>query len=285
MPALASSVRSELLDCIQANLAVVADRFHGPDSHLALGAALRFLPSSGATGLPTVEPAIATQLFEADRWAGLVRRATWNEVTGAGLAQLADEYTILFAVADAYDLPWLPYFRQRHMDHSFLAESAGDRAAITDAYYNQTQWGPASPGRWELDWAELPTASLVVVLEPACKGAPAVTPLIQLGPTTGYITAYANHPDRIAALDRLAIETWLLARSRKLHAAFLVRSGEPLRSDVEAHLVQWDRIAGQTFLALRRAQRGKPEPDSLLPALAATLAADVEVFHGHTAPR
>jgi hypothetical protein len=275
-----TTVRADLLDGVQANLAVLADHHHGPDSHLALGAALRFQPRAGAGGLPTVEPAIATQLAEADHWTGLVTRATWRGVTGADLARLTDRHDTLYAVADAYQLPWLPYFGQRHMDHSFLVERAGGRALITDAYHNQTQWGLASPGRWELDWPELPTASLVVLLEPARTGMPGVAPLTQLGSVADYITAYANHPDRVAALDRLAVETWLLARSRKLHAAFRVWSGELQRPDVLDHLDTWDRVAGQTFLALRRARRGKPVPDGLLPALAAALAADQAVFEG-----
>ena len=60
--ATAPSVRAELLDCVQSNLAVLADRHHGPGSHLALGAVLRFTPRPGPDGLPTVEPSADSQL-------------------------------------------------------------------------------------------------------------------------------------------------------------------------------------------------------------------------------
>ncbi|WNZ06261.1 acyl carrier protein [Streptomyces sp. 11x1] len=275
----APSVRAELLDCVQSNLAVLADRHHGPGSHLALGAVLRFTPRTGPDGLPTVEPAAADQLAAvAD--IGLTERLRLHGVAPARLAALAREYGPLYVMADTYDMPWLPYHRQRHMEHSYLVAAEGDRALIVDAYHSHTPWGLASPGEWTMDWSELPVSSLVVVFEPAAAGAPAVAPVTEHGDIDAYVAAYANHPDRFAALDRLTTETWLLARSRRLHAAFLAREGLPTGPETAAYLERLDRLAEQAFLAMRRVQRGRPEPDRLLTDLADALRADREVFAG-----
>ncbi|HZG04694.1 MAG TPA: acyl carrier protein [Streptomyces sp.] len=284
-PDAAGTVRAELLDCIQSNLAVLADRFHGPGRHLLLGATLRFRPRPGPAGLPTVEPPLEEQLADAARL-GLAERARWHRVPGAELRTLAERHGPLYAVADAFHMPWLPYHGQRHMEHSFLVEPAPAAAGITDAYYNPTPWGLAAPGRWEQDWHALPTASVVVLLEPAADGTGApgtVTPGTDLAPAAErerYVAAFADHPDRVAALEQLTAETWFLARSRKLHAACRDALGRPAGPGTEDHLRRWDRLAEQTFVALRRVQRGRPEPERLLPELAAALAADRAVFDG-----
>jgi acyl carrier protein len=274
--ATAPSVRAELLDCVQSNLAVLADRHHGPGSHLALGAVLRFTPRPGPDGLPTVEPSADSQLAAvAD--IGLTERIRLHGVAPDQLASLAREYGPLYVMADTYDMPWLPYHRQRHMEHSYLVTADGDRALIVDAYHSHTPWGLASPGEWTMDWSELPVSSLVVVFEPATAGAPAVAPATEYGDIDTYVAAY---PDRFAALDRLTTETWLLARSRRLHAAFLAREDLPAAPETATHLERLDRLAEQAFLAMRRVQRGRPEPDRLLTDLADALRADREVFAG-----
>jgi hypothetical protein len=278
-----ATVRAELLDCIQANLAVLADRHHGPDAHLGLGAALRFAPRRGLYGLPTVEPALGAQLTEAYRWLGLFPGREWRCVPGPNLADLVERHGTLYAIGDSYLMPWLPYHRRRHMEHSFLVEPADPPGAglvtVTDAYHNQTAWGLASPGRWEVEPAELPAATLVLALRPI-DGAATVAPSRALGDAGDYLLAYARYPDRRRALERLAVETWLLARSRKLHAAFLA-AGRPADPALDAHLAEWDRVAGHTFLALRRVERGRPEPPGLLPSLGAVLAADAAAFDPH----
>ncbi|WP_156722127.1 acyl carrier protein [Streptomyces apocyni] len=277
-----TTVRAELLNCFQTSLSVLADHHHGPDTHLALGAALRFRPAvSGASrGLPTVGPPVDDVLGEAGRL-GLVESGRWQDVPAGRLCELAERHGPLYVIADGYDMPWLPYHRQRHIDHGWLVEpGANGRAAVVDAYHNHTPWGLARPGRWEYGWDELPSASLVVSLTPLAE-APRVLPSAEHDPYEPFVAAYAEHPDRQAALDQLTMETWFLARSRRLHAAFLAqRSGSPAPPEVSEHLGQLDRLAEQTFLTQRRVQRGRPEPKRLFDDVAAVLKADRQVFGG-----
>ncbi|MFE7778859.1 phosphopantetheine-binding protein [Streptomyces sp. NPDC057445] len=273
----AASVRADMLDCVQSNLAVLADRYHGPGTHLALGAVLRFSPRPGPGGLPTVEPEPQSQLA-AVRELGLVERARWSQVPSGELASLARTHGLLYVMADTYDMPWLPYHGQRHMEHSYLVADDGGRALVTDAYHSHTPWGIASPGQWVMDWAELPPSSLVVRIEPADTGAPPVRPGTDHGDIDAYVAAYATHPDRAAALEQLTTETWLLARSRRLHAAFLAREGRAAGPETATHLQRMERLAEQAFLAMRRVQRGRTEPARLLDDLAEALRADRDVF-------
>jgi len=72
-----ASIHAEALDCLQANLAVLADRWHGAGTHLRLGAALGFAPQP-ATPLPTVDPGLAGRLTEAQELLGLVVRERYS---------------------------------------------------------------------------------------------------------------------------------------------------------------------------------------------------------------
>ncbi|MGP2436204.1 hypothetical protein [Streptomyces sp. JW3] len=279
-----SGVRADLFDCVQVNLAVLADRYHGPDTHLLLGSVLRFRPEPGPLGLPTVEPAYLAQVDEACRWLGLAEAGRWTGTPPGELSRLAARHGRLYAVGDSHGMPWLPYYGRRHMEHSFLVEPAGGRALVTDAYDNQTQWGAARPGQWELDWDELPAATLTLCLEPAASGPEAPAPRADLAPPEPYVDAYAAHADRPAALDRLTVETWLLARSRRLHAVCLAHGGAASSPRVADHVRQWEQVAGQAYVTLRRVQRGRPEPPGLLPGIRATLEADRDVFGSPAAP-
>ena len=281
IPATMCTVRSELLDCIQSNLALLADCWHGPETHLVAGATLRFQPRPGAQGLPTVEPAMPGQLAEACDHLGLRVARRWSGLSVARLRRLCERHGTLYAIGDSHGMSWLPYHRRRHMDHSFLVSSVDGASEVTDAYHNQTEWGPADPGRWRLRWAELPAASLVLHLEPAPTGPTAVAPSIAVEPPEDYLNAYARHPDRTTALSRLTVETWLLARSRGLHAAYRARPGSVDQRTTD-HLRRWNQVASQAFLAMRRLRRGKPEPNNLLPAIATVIADDQEIFGGRS---
>lgn len=273
----------ELFDCLQVNLAVLADRWHGPGHHLRLGATLRFRPEPAADGLPTVERTPEQHLADARHTLGLTVHALHPAPPANALRPAEGCYV----VSDAYHLPWVPYFRQRHMEHSFLAEASGtDGVTVVDAYHNETPWGRARPGLWTLDpqafAAAVPSPALVAELAPAAGAPGPVAATLDLAaPDTvdTYVTAYARHPDRAAALRRLALETWLLARSRKLHAAFRTRFAPlPDGAAVDAHLRAWDSLTEQVYLALRRVERGRAEPPGPLARLSEQLHADRRIF-------
>ncbi|MFJ9413727.1 acyl carrier protein [Streptomyces sp. NPDC101227] len=279
------SVHSGLLDCIQANLAVLADHHHGPGTHLRLGAPLTFRSWERADGLPTVDPPLAQQLHLAPELLGLTVVRQERMAAGDLLARLRPCDGVRYVVADAYTLPWLPYHGQAHMEHSFLLAAAPGGWHITDAYRSETHWGPAAPGRWVLTAADLAAIEAADVVELATAGgppAPAPTPALSMDEpaVAAYLGAYDACTDRAAAVERLTAETWLLSRARKLHARYRAHfAGRAEETEAErAHLRAWDKVVEQTYLAHRRVSRGRAEPPGIVDRLRDVLAADRTVF-------
>jgi len=244
-------VNGELFDCVDVNLALVADRWHGAGTHLRLGHRLSFRPGAGPHGLPSVEPEVDGQITEACAALGLSPQ-------GTGLR---------YVLADAFGLPWCPYFAQKHLTHSFLVEDDG---SVTDAYHNDTPWGPARLVTGH--HGTVPAGARTWWLSPAPLG-PVPDPVVEIDAeeVSRYVKAYATHPDRVAALDRLTLETWLLARQRRLHAAYR-------GLDVDDHLSRWDSVVEHTYLAYRRVARGRAESPDLFARLEEALRADAVVF-------
>nr|WP_042179899.1 acyl carrier protein [Kibdelosporangium sp. MJ126-NF4]ADB02857.1 AzicU9 [Kibdelosporangium sp. MJ126-NF4]CEL14088.1 FIG01042921: hypothetical protein [Kibdelosporangium sp. MJ126-NF4]CTQ88454.1 FIG01042921: hypothetical protein [Kibdelosporangium sp. MJ126-NF4] len=268
------SVHANLMDCVQTNLAVLADHHYGPDAHLNLGAHLSFHWRHRPGELPTVEPSLAKQIAAAEDLLGLVARDRAT-VCGPDLFDWAAGRDLVYVVADAYELPWVPYYGRKHMEHSFLL--APD-CTIIDAYANETPWGPATPGTWKPVQEQLclPQAE-VFHFEPIMAGLPRLTPSLDDGNVDGYIAAYEREPNRTRAVEQLTLETWLLTRSRKLHAAFHQVHGRTA-DELAEHLRGWDSLSEQTYLAYRRVLRGRDEPPWLMDRLAGMLAADRVVF-------
>lgn len=276
-----ADLHAELLDCLQVNLAWLA-RSQYDVSPLALGARLPFAPRDAGPGaLPTVEPATEAHVEHTAGALGL-RITSRHAVPPRTGTPPADSGTV-YVIADAYHLPWVPYHGHTHMEHSFLlGRDPSGRALVCDGYHNDTAYGPARPGTWTLTEEELAAAlpdgalalgtARTAVTRDADTAGPAAPAAVET-----YVRAYREHPDREAALAQLTLETWLLARSRRLHAAYLATTG-PLAPAVEEHLTAWGRLTEQTFLAHRRLQRGRPEPAGPLDRLAELLLADARVF-------
>ncbi|MFJ4525657.1 acyl carrier protein [Streptomyces sp. NPDC088810] len=286
---------AHLFDCLQVNLAERADHWHGPGTALRLGAVLRFrpatavpsvsVPSADASGLPTVERTAAQQLDDARRYLGLAVRSVDHGCPFGAVPPGEGRYV----VADAFFLPWVPYHRRQHMDHSFLllpGEGGRGAVCVRDGYLNDTPWGSARPGVWRLDraaLADLDTVGLSVDLAPAEPSPlPPPVPVLDLAgeeETDTYVTAYEQHPHRTAALRRLTLETWLLGRGRELHAAFLARyAAGGVTERVREHVTAWKTLTEQVYLAYRRVERGRAEPVGPLGRLRELLLADPGVF-------
>ncbi|MGR4880121.1 hypothetical protein ACIPUC_11880 [Streptomyces sp. LARHCF249] len=271
------SVHTELLDCIQVNLAVLADHHHGPDTHLRLGAALRWHDRPGPHGLPTVDPSLDQRIAEAEQLLGLKVRSR-TRLTGADLAAaVRARGTTHYVVADAHAMPWLPYHGRRHMDHSFLLAAGPDGFHVADGYRTDTPWGPAVPGHWQYGADAVAGIERAEVIEwaPRPLDATGPRPAYDGGDPAPYLAAYADHPDRAAALEQLASETWLLARARALHARWRARLSLPVDPE---HTRRWDLVVEQSYLAHRRVARGRTEPPGVLDRLAAALDADAAAF-------
>ena len=259
------------LDCVQVNLAVLADLHHGRGSHVALGGPLRFEPGNDdETGLPTVEPTTEARFAAARSLLGIELTETSGD--------LAD---LTFVLADARDLPWTPYHRKESMEHSFFVMAAPDGTQVVDAYHNDTRWGAARPGAWYLpELRNVPMRAFRT--RPVAPEVPAVPEVLEGNRrqlrTAGvhdYVAAYREHEDQRLAITRLTLETWLLARSRSLHARWLAWHELPAAQRFAAHASQWRRFAEQVFIALRRVDRGREQPGGLHDQLEALLQADL----------
>jgi acyl carrier protein len=287
MPTWATAIHAELLDCLQANLAPLAERYRESGRYLALGSELRFAPRPGDAGLPTIEPLLTDHLATASQTLGLAVSDRWSVSAGADPATLLRGHEIVYGVADAFYLPWVPYHGHVHMVHSFLLEPAEGGVVVHDAYHNDTPWGQARPVSLSLASPQipqmLPQGADLVAIAPAgaVGGLPVsryVAPMRDL--TQSYLDAYRQHAERAEALERLTLETWLMVRSRRLHAAFCLSAGSYRDPQITRHLTAWARLAEYTYLAHQRVVRGKPEPGAVTERLAVLLDADAVVFAG-----
>ncbi|MFI2645696.1 acyl carrier protein [Streptomyces sp. NPDC018610] len=281
-------VHAEHLDCLQANLALLADRHHGAGAHIRLGSVLRCAPrpltDGPLAGLLTVEPTLDQQLADAAELLGLNVAERRRHAPGEAPDTSGGP---LYVVADAYHLPWVPYHGTKHVEHSFVVDDdGGDTLTISDAYHNDTQWGRARPLRLPFSREDftalskaLPEGAESVRFAPGPLGAPP-GPRVAPGPAPEYLRGYAGHEDRRAALEAFTLETWLLARARRLHAAHLEEHGaagaEP--EAVREHLRQWDGLVEHAYLAFRRVDRGRAEPPGLFERAGEVLARDSVVF-------
>jgi hypothetical protein len=269
-----ADLRTEAMDCLQVNLAVVADRHHGPGTHLRLGQVPAFAPDF-TRELPTVEADAPARLAEAERALGLTAAERHAAPDADGLLDLLADGAERWTVADAWHLPWVPYAGHAHMEHSFLVRGDGDGVTVVDAYHNDTPWGAARPSRLRLTAAEFAAAlpqgaALAVRLAPGQLAPVEPRPPWTVDPAAAraYVRAYREHHDRAAALEQLTLETWLLARARLLHAALVRGPADQERA------ARWKRIAEQTYLAHRRVTLGRPAPPDLLDSLEELLLAE-----------
>jgi len=240
-------LRAELMDCLQVNLAILADRHHGPGTHLALGAELGR------------ESTLDSRLGQAARLLGL---QTVKRHDDADLRDRATEQP-QYAVADAFDLSWVPYAGHQHMDHSFLFRDDGDACEIVDGYHNGTPWGDARPGVWRVPWGELPRATVVELAFGDLPEPQAIAPLV--------LDVDATAEAMCADVERMVLDIWLLARSRGLHAAWLDSAS------FAEHVQEWNSLAAHSYVAMRRVLRGGALVPSVPGELKRLLQEDVDL--------
>ncbi|MEU7994190.1 phosphopantetheine-binding protein [Micromonospora sp. NPDC049060] len=284
-----TGLRADLLDCVQVNLAALADRAYGPGAHLALGATLRFHTVEGPAGTPAVTASVDQRLAEAADLLGLRVARRWDDVPGARLRELVAAHSPLYVVADTFTMSWLPYAGNQHMEHSFLLVDAGEHCVVVDGYHNSTQWGDARPGTWRMSTADfdaaVPRATAMTVV---ADGAPVLDRAAVLRENAAALRAEADRiEDYLAAVRRrageaeaaaqLVLDVWLLGRSRALHAAWL--AGDPDAADAAreaaARADAWLALASQSYVAMRRVRRGGVFPAPVLDQLAGLLRDDV----------
>lgn len=281
-------LRAEALDCLQTTVGLLADDVHGTGTHLALGSRWPF-PTLRRDGVVRLPPTLQDRLDEAAELLGLRVAAPQGPTDGPGLRSQLRVTGSLYVVADAYDLPWVPYAGHRHLTHSFLVEAVDGGYLVVDAYHNDTAWGPARPGAWMLSAGgldrSLGAAALTVAIEPAAR--PAHDPAAALAANAAAareagpaIERYAAEMraglDRVEVVERLVLDVWLLARERLLHRLWL--ADHPTAAEVAAQVDAWQRLATRSYLALRRAERGIPPGETLVDELARLLRSDAALI-------
>lgn len=269
-----AAVPAEALDCLQTSVAALADFLGGPGAHRGLGARLWF-PALDGTGYADVASP-ADRFAQARDELGLVA-APPEPLTH--LSGLTGRDGPLYVIADAHDLPWLPYAGHEHMLHSFVLARAPRGWYVVDAYHNDTQWGPARPGVWSLTEDQL---AEVLVARPVQVTTlrPGAAPIQPVPPSAGGIDAYAR-ADRTsaAAVERLVLDVWLIERDRRLHQHWLdCYSPETAQAWRSAGRVEaWQRLAARSYLALRRLRRGHPVGREVNDEVGCQLRADAEL--------
>ena len=268
------TVRADALDCLQANLAVMADRHGGAGAHLSLGAPLRFDIEQGPDGRPRVAASMPYRLAAAHELLGLRVAQRWDGVDGARMRALVAEAGPLYVIADAHRLAWTPYAGRRHTEHTFLLSTSD---TVVDAYHDETPWGPCRPGVWRLSPAEmdamLPTATVLrfatepVAHRPDVLAANARAMAEAIPAIDAYLSA--DHG------DGLVLDIWLLGRSRLLHGAWLARNDRP-SPEADEHAQAWLTLASKSYVAWSRSRTGTP-PTAVLDDLGRLLHEDVAI--------
>ncbi|HTZ45353.1 MAG TPA: hypothetical protein VMB79_15945 [Jatrophihabitans sp.] len=287
---LLAGLRSESMDCLQVNLAALADQAYGPGSHLALGAWLRLPLVAGPDSLLEASVPLAERLAEAGHLLGLAVAERQDGTTGDALVRSAGAAAPAYVVADAHAMGWLPMAGKQHLQHSFLLVGAGSDCLVADGYHNSTPWGDARPGVWRVPSAELAAAATpATVLRFTPLGLPAL-PIEQVAVGNAaalagtlplipdYLAGLREHRTEQGVIDRIVLDSWLLGRGRDLHARWLDSAlpGSPVAAAALARAEAWAGFTLQTFVAARRTQRGTPLADSLFDDLAALLLGDAE---------
>lgn len=252
------TVRADALDCVQANLATVADRLGGAGAHLTLGAALRFETEWGAGGVPRVAASLDHRLAAARELLGLRVAERRDGVDGPTVRAMVAEHGPLYVVADAYGLQWTPFYGRQHVEHTFLL-AAPD--TVVDAYQDQTPWGQCHPGVWRISPAELDAAVPAATVLRLAAGTP-IPPGDVLHANARQLAAAGPAIEEYLAASRpdtsgLVLDIWLLGRSRLLHAAWLAGQGLP-DADLAERARAWLALASTSYVVLRRATSGPP---------------------------
>lgn len=247
------TVRTDALDCVQTNLAAMADRLGGAGAHLALGAPLRFETEPGAA---RVAASLEHRLAAADDLLGLRVERRWEGIDGPALRALVAEHGPLHVVADAFGLQWTVLFGRQHSDHTFIL--AGPNTVV-DAYHDDTAWGACRPGVWRITDAELdacvPSAT---VLRLAAGPATACEDVLRVNAHSLAAAGPAIEAYLAASVPSdLVLDIWLLGRSRLLHAAWLERQGLPA-AEMAAQARAWLTLASTSYVVLRRSAGGAP---------------------------
>lgn len=293
---------TDLLDCLAVNLAVLL-AWHGvADVRTPFAARWRFRLRSAKTGdgRPDLPPQdVADDLRELAGWELQWQSAVELASELPAWAAACDEGQPVLVLADAFGMPWVPYSGHEHMEHSFIVAGvgAGD-FTVVDGYTNTTEWGAAQPvattaGRAEIAGLLAGPGRWSVVR--SAGSSPATSPArlvqdnaeqIRAAGEAGCYEVFLSHAAALVQagdLAPVALDTWLLARSRGLHARWLdsdaaawvpARARQDFGTTVTA---AWTRAAEMSYIGLRRARSGRGVPPAVTECLRLACSAEQEL--------
>ncbi|MFD6107553.1 hypothetical protein ACFWFQ_33380, partial [Nocardia salmonicida] len=253
-------------DCVVGNVAALLG-LHRYEPDRVLGSAFCAAPASDAEGKLSFGHLGARQLERAVH-TGLLR---YREFDADGDLVPSLPYV---AIGDAFEMAWTPYHGRKHIEHGFLV--LGVDLAF-DAYRTITEFGEAVPtviADHDLRAVSVQRRMNLLIGDVATD--------FTAGPV-----AYQDHDaasrygrlldEQMLSLEHLALDTWLVARARRVNARYRTaydgRLGEELAASVEA----WTRSSELVYMALRRSRRGRPVPHTYVDAIAAALAIDTDI--------
>ncbi|MFF2392314.1 hypothetical protein [Nocardia sp. NPDC058114] len=253
-------------DCVVGNVAALLG-LHRYDPDRVLGSAFCAGPAPDAQGVPSFGHLGARQLERAVHTGSL----RYREFDADGDLVPSIPY---MAIGDAFDMAWTPYRGRKHIEHGFLVLGAD---LAFDAYRTITEFGEAVPTA--ITGRDLRAVSVQRRMN-----------LLIGDVAADFIAdpvAYRDHDaasrysrllhKQMLSLEQLALDTWLVARARRVNARYRNsydgRLGEELSSSGEA----WTRASELVYMALRRSRRGRPVPLTYVDAIDAALAIDTDV--------
>jgi hypothetical protein len=285
-----TALDAELLDCYDDNLQVLARHAGATDVRTP------FFRDWGFTARGAQrEPQFFREPVERRLRQDCGLAVTWHPARPSGVdactALLATGRPVL-AVADAYDMPWLPYAGHAHMTHSFVIDAIdGGGVRIADAYHNDTAWGVARPLRTTISTDRLAgllgAEARIATLDPAGDAAPpepaevvhANAAALDAVALRDYAAEIRDRLDDRAAAAALALACWLGVRSRTRYARWLAELAErdPAVAPVAARFREevapaWRRASERAYIAQQRADRGRAVPAGAFDALAGPVA-------------
>lgn len=277
--ALADGVDAALLDCFKANLAVSLRFYDVSDVRCALGRYWRFeFREADPSQLPQIEPSSLQRQ---------IRPATGMElvpVESHSVTATANE-TPIYAIGDAFDLPWLPYHQREHMLHAFLIDGYEVKSAfhVVDCFTVATRWGVATPCSASAPvhvierCAELAAGRGVNALSKLARTRPPQVEPWQRhvernarsvlrsvddgGAIRLFARTYSEHRKDRAARERFSHACWLVARSRAYHIAWLRSISETtygfraVLDALEDVALLWNRVSAHAYVFEQRAAR------------------------------
>jgi hypothetical protein len=295
-----SGLDADRLDCYDDNLQALARHAGAADSFTPFARDWAFLEASDAyaesgDGLPGFAREPVERRLRDDTGLVVARHETAGGASAVETcARLIAGGHPVFAIADAYEMAWLPYAGNAHMEHSFIVTGVDLRrrqAWIADAYHNDTAWGPARPTT-----AMLATDALAGILgdrprlatvETGAAAVPLDIAVVVRANAAGIADAGAlrRYAERMRQRPReaahVALACWLGVRSRTRYGQWLervatARDDPALASCADRFQTEvatrWRRASELAYLADQRARRGRPVPLAAVDALAGPVA-------------